>query len=127
MKTPQPKTPTFSNIKEVLADATFNKYLTDFVANIKAQRARLDPKVKYKRNWVDRVEAVAPLSPQFFIENMGAIWVQRCLLSAELRGIVTDVCDQAMRVAIAAKLKGDSKPKKEVAKRNKTKIEKSNM
>jgi hypothetical protein len=83
-------------VGELIQDQHFidrvNKNLTKLIGS---RENRPDPKPghRYIRDWYDRMTEAGQVTPEFFLENILAIWGKKSNLSSSIRSVIKYVCD----------------------------------
>lgn len=94
------------NISDLIKDSVFiefvKKNLTELLSN---RRTRPESKLgyRYKRDWYDKMCGM--LTSDFFIDNIGDIWLKKSGLNSEFRGVIKYVCDKALSETLLNKQK----------------------
>ena len=90
-------------LSEIIKDKFFIKEVDKLLLELKEKRWKREPPKPgfyYKRDWFDRMNESYKLTPNYFIENILAIWNKKSLLSSEYRSVIEFVCNQALKNTI---------------------------
>ncbi|HUW07838.1 MAG TPA: hypothetical protein VMW01_16450 [Williamwhitmania sp.] len=95
----------FNSVGEIISDPIFIGMVEQKVKELKTGRlSRPAPKpgFYYKRDWYDRMQDEGNVTSTFFLTNIESIWAKKSSLSSEVRSIVQQVCERALRETLLA-------------------------
>lgn len=89
----------FDDTRRVVDDPIFIRIVTEKVEALKQGRLNRpvpQPGYHYKRNWYDKLADLDGCNAEFFLNNINDIWLKKSNLSSEIRGVILEVCNQAV-------------------------------
>jgi hypothetical protein len=93
------KAKNFQSLNDVIEDPYFIERVKFHVEQIKKERNQrliLPPSLHYKRTWVDQLYDLGKFTPEFILENIGAIWEKQSLIPASIRQPIETLCANAL-------------------------------
>ena len=94
----------FNSISEIIKDDYFIRFIKMEISELSKQRFhRPNPKqgYKYKRDWYDRMTSQGNFTVDYFINNIGDIWIEKSSLNTESRNIIQLVCNNALNKTLS--------------------------
>lgn len=88
-----------SSLEEILNDEYFKSEVDRIIAKIRANRLRRPspkPGMRYRRDFYDRLNDEGKFNTEFFLKNIGDIWLKKSNLSRDFRETISHICDVAI-------------------------------
>jgi hypothetical protein len=108
-----------STIPEILNDPRFIDYVDQGLTELARARSKRPSARKgyhYKKDAFDKLTAAKQFNTEYFVNNIGLIWIKKSNLSSEIRNFIQAVCTRALQRTLQAYAEPIVVPKKRTPK-----------